>query len=199
MIRLECLYGSAAKTHMEVLAAFRINYFREFPYLYDGTMEYELRYLDGFFNHPEACLRIGWDGDRVVAVSTSIPLISDYEIVGDAEKLFSQRGLNGRSFIYFGEIILVPEVRGQGLFARIFADQESDAALKGYSGTCFLAVVRNSDHPLWPKGYVQPWGKWIHLGYQKTEILTDFNWPTLQVTGRSIDQSNPMAFWVKEF
>ncbi len=199
MIRLESLYGPHAKSRISMLASFRIHYFREFPYLYDGTMEYEMTYLDGFFNHPEACLIIGWDGERAIGVSTSIPLISDYEIARDAETLFSQSSLEAQDFMYFGEIILVPEYRGQGLFARIFAEQELEAARKGYSGTCFLAVERDRDHPLWPEGYVQPWEKWIHLGYRKTPMVTDFNWPTLQRTGISVDQQNPMAFWVKEF
>lgn len=199
MIRLESLCGEDAKNRMEILASFRIEYFREFPYLYDGAMAYELEYLDGFFKNPKACLIIGWDGERPVAVSTSIPLLSEYEIEKDAARLFDDHGRNAADFMYFGEIIIAPQHRGQRLSSRIFADQEASAAKLGYSGTCFLVVERSDDHPLKPAGYMDPHAIWEHMGYQKTEMVTRFNWPTLQMSGGSKDQPNPMAFWVKQF
>lgn len=198
MIQFERLYGSEAKTCMDILASFRIQYFREFPYLYEGNMDYELIYLDGFFSNPEACLIIGREFEQPIVVSTSIPLLSDYEIVKSAENIFAADGLRASEFMYFGEIIIVPQHRGQGLTKRIFAQQEETALKNGYTSTCYLAVDREEEHPMWPDGYKNPAVIWNRLGYRKTNMVTDFNWPTIQLAGGAEDKPNPMRFWVKE-
>jgi GNAT superfamily N-acetyltransferase len=75
---------------------------------------------------------------------------------------------------YFGEIIIVPEYRGQGLASRIFKLQEEYAKEQEYTGTCFLSVIREEGHPLKPLGYMDNDAKWRRLGYTKTELTTSY-------------------------
>ena len=51
MLTVEALNGPAALPYMGDLAALRIEVFREFPYLYEGTLEYEQRYLKSYAEH----------------------------------------------------------------------------------------------------------------------------------------------------
>jgi len=43
-LRIQIVKGSAILSHLEDIARLRIQVFREWPYLYDGSMEYEREY-----------------------------------------------------------------------------------------------------------------------------------------------------------
>ena len=47
-IEVSALTGSALVQGLPALARLRIEVFRSFPYLYDGTLAYETRYLQTF-------------------------------------------------------------------------------------------------------------------------------------------------------
>src|SRR5690242_19351414 len=47
-IRIERATGAAIEGYLDVLAALRIRVFREYPYLYDGSLAYEQEYLASY-------------------------------------------------------------------------------------------------------------------------------------------------------
>ena len=53
-VEVETLAGPEAAAWVDELAALRIRIFRDFPYLYDGTVAYERRYLESYFQAPRA-------------------------------------------------------------------------------------------------------------------------------------------------
>ena len=59
------------------LAELRIRVFRDFPYLYDSTAEYEARYGAAFAASKDAVIVAALDGDRLVGCDTGSGLRAD--------------------------------------------------------------------------------------------------------------------------
>ncbi|MCL5780740.1 MAG: GNAT family N-acetyltransferase [Firmicutes bacterium] len=198
MLEILFLKGKEAEQHVNELAMLRIKYFREYPYLYDGNLEYERLYLGSYINNEKAILVLAKDCDKIIGLSTAIPLVSDYHILEGAADIFSNSGLKPDEFYYFGEIIILPEYRGRGIASLIFKQQEEYARSLGYKGVCFLVVIREGDHPLKPKDYEEPDAKWMHMGYEKTNTYTYFEWPTIQPSRETENVNNKMVYWIKK-
>lgn len=186
------LTRSEAETAFDDLARLRIEVFRDFPYLYEGDLDYERQYLSTFMKSPGAVVIGALDGPRLVGAATASPLTDHHEEFG---KPFAERGLDTSEYFYFGESVLQKGYRGQGIGVRFFEERERAALDQGFSKCVFCAVIRPADHPLRPAGY-QPldafWGK---RGYQKIEGLTcEFSWKDI---GERDDTSKRMQFWTR--
>ena len=48
--------------------------FRAFPYLYDGSVNYEERYLQTYIRSPRAVIVSASDGGTIVGAATALPL-----------------------------------------------------------------------------------------------------------------------------
>ncbi|MEC9369337.1 MAG: GNAT family N-acetyltransferase, partial [Pseudomonadota bacterium] len=71
--------GKGLEERLGDIARLRIRVFRDWPYLYDGDLAYEKKYLAGFANSPGACCVAAFDGDRVVGASTALPVGDEHE------------------------------------------------------------------------------------------------------------------------
>lgn len=71
MVRLA---GDQINPYLDDLARLRIEVFRSFPYLYDGDMAYERRYLDTYARSPDSLFVLALDGETVVGAATGIPM-----------------------------------------------------------------------------------------------------------------------------
>ena len=58
------------------LARLRMVVFRDWPYLYDGTLEYEEKYLANFAAAKGAVVITAYDGKDMVGASTAAPMVS---------------------------------------------------------------------------------------------------------------------------
>ncbi|MGB1091346.1 MAG: GNAT family N-acetyltransferase [Oceanobacter sp.] len=193
--------GTQLSGYFDELAALRIKVFREYPYLYDGTLEYEANYLETYFQSEQAMAIIAFyedrnggtgNDERIVGASTGVPM--NHESL-EFRQPFEQQGIDTSQVFYCGESILLPEYRGKGLYRRFFKGRENYAREQGFTQTAFCAVVRSEQHPLKPTNY-QPLDKvWKHFGYKpKTGLTTNYDW-------KDIDQpetrSHEMQFWLK--
>lgn len=50
-----------AREHLLEIAALRIKVFKDFPYIYDGSVEYEVKYLDRYFKAPNGTFILAID------------------------------------------------------------------------------------------------------------------------------------------
>ncbi|MEK9766417.1 MAG: GNAT family N-acetyltransferase, partial [Thalassolituus sp.] len=66
MIRITTAHGSDIATFLDDIAALRIQVFREFPYLYEGTAEYEKNYLQTYLDCPDSVAVLAWDDERLI-------------------------------------------------------------------------------------------------------------------------------------
>lgn len=185
--------GSGIAAVFDDLARLRIAVFRDFPYLYAGTVSYEKAYLQTYADAARAFLFAVYDGDQMIGATTCIPLADETE---EVQKPFLEAGYEMAKVFYFGESILLPAYRGLGLGHRFFDEREAHVAGFGtYSMTCFCAVQRPADHPLKPAGYQPLDPFWIKRGYQKAPHLQSlFTWTDL---GEHVATAKPMTYWIR--
>jgi GNAT superfamily N-acetyltransferase len=180
-LRFETFAGPEIASVAEPLGRLRIEVFREYPYLYEGTPEYEAEYLNTYIRSDRSFLLTVWEADALVGATTCIPLTDETE---EVQEPFAKAGYDPDAVFYFGESILLPAYRGMGIGNRFFDAREAHAASFGtYALTCFCAVDRPADHPLRPKDYRPLDAFWTKRGYRMAPELTSiFTWPDLGST-----------------
>jgi len=191
-IRVEALTGVRLAAHLPDVARLRIDVFREYPYLYDGDLDYEAKYIAAFAASPNAVIVAAFDGGEVVGASTAAPLATQMD---EITAPFVARGEDLDAYFYFGESVLSPAYRGHGLGVRFFGARETHARTCGAKITTFCAVVRSDDHPKRPEDYVPLDAFWGKRGYApKPGLICHLSWKEI---GASQESPIPMQFWMK--
>lgn len=191
------LTGQAILPWLQDVARLRIEVFREYPYLYQGSLVYEQHYLENYASSPNSQFVLAFDGDQVIGAATGIPMTEATDAFQQpfTDQLEAQHW-NLSEIFYFGESVLLPQYRGRGIGVRFFAEREAWAAqLDGIHWCCFCAIERASAHPLRPEHYTPLERFWRKRGYQhRPELRTEFEWLELSA---SEPTSHPMSFWIK--
>ena len=184
---------SALSDHLSDLAKLRIEVFRAFPYLYDGTLAYEMSYLETYTACPESIVVLVLDGTRVVGATTGLPLDAEAE---EFQKPFIDAGYDPSKVFYCAESVLLPEYRGRGVYPKFFEEREGHARNLGRFDVCaFCCVERPENHPLRPDDYIPLDRIWSRFGYVKhPELRTTYAWKDIDETNES---EKPMVFWIK--
>jgi GNAT superfamily N-acetyltransferase len=195
-LHFTCLRGELAGPRLDDLARLRIEVFREWPYLYDGDLDYERAYLAAFSAAPGSLLvyAAGDDGTgmRVVGASTAMPLEAAEPAIRTP---FEARGRDISDIFYFGESVLERAWRGQGAGHAFFDAREAHARALGAKEAAFCAVVRPEDHPLRDPAYRPLDGFWRKRGYEPSAELT------CRLAWKDVDQAEEsektLAFWTR--
>jgi GNAT superfamily N-acetyltransferase len=191
-LRLETFTGSAARPYIPELAKLRMTIFRDFPYLYEGDLAYEEKYLSTYTASPDSFLAIVFDGEKVVGATTAIPLLQE---TAEFKKPFMEHGYELAKIFYFGESLLYPQYRGQGIGVRFFEEREKQALSYGATLATFCAVERPDNHPLKPTGYRSLHEFWRKRGFERSPVLqTSYSWKDV---GDAEETFKPMVFWLK--
>ena len=187
------LVGPQIERAIPDLAALRIHVFRDWPYLYDGSLDYEMRYLKTFTACPESLVVTVRDGERVVGASSALPLSAE---TAEFKRPFFEQNLDVNRVFYLAESVLLPSYRGRGLGVRFFQAREAHARrLGGFTHAAFCAVERPHDHPARPASAAPLDAFWHKRGYvRRPELRTAFAWRDL---GESQETEKPMIFWLK--
>ena len=193
-IWIQPLTGAEVQRYINDLARLRIEIFRDFPYLYDGDLDYEMNYLQTYSNSPESLFVMAFAGDIVIGASTGVPM--EYEEAVFKQPFFEQ-GYDPNKIFYFGESVLRKPYRGQGIGVRFFHEREAYAKKLGrFDYTAFCAVERPLNHPRRPIDYVPLDQFWTKRGYQKhPELMTYYRWRDLDEAEES---PKLMVFWMKQ-
>lgn len=191
-VRIETVSGAAVLPWLNDLAALRIGVFREFPYLYDGSMAYERDYLAEYAEAGQGLIVLALDRDQVVGCSTGLPLSEADEAF---RRPFIDAGRDVESVYYFGESVLDADYRGRGIGHQFFDQREGHASGLGYPVTAFCAVVRPQDHPLRPREYRPLDAFWHKRGYRKSpELQARFAWKDIDQPDESL---KTLLFWLR--
>jgi len=177
------------------LAALRIQIFRDYPYLYEGDFEYEKKYLKRYSRSEMGFLAALYDQDCLIGAATALPLLDEEDFV---RRPFQEQSWPLESVFYFGESVLLPKYRGQGL-GHIFFDERERFALQNshFRWTSFCAVVRPESHPAKPVNYRSLNEFWKKRGYEPVPALkSEFSWADL---GSTIETAKPMQFWIRDW
>lgn len=193
-VTVEPLTGTALSSALPALAGLRISVFRDWPYLYDGTLDYEQRYIEKFAADSDAVIVAARDGDKIVGVATAAPMTGHADAFAEP---FRQRGYDVGRIFYFGESVLLPAYRGRRIGHAFFDHREAHArGLGRFSHATFCGVVRPDDHPLKPAGYRPLDGFWRSRGYRPLDgLVGSFEWRDVD---RSASTSKRMQFWMRE-
>ena len=191
-VRVERLPRDRFAQIFDDLARLRITVFRDYPYLYDGDIDYERGYLDRFLASPGAVVIGAFADGRLVGAATASPL-------GDHHREFAApfvaRGMPVEQLFYFGESVLEAEYRGQGIGVRFFEEREKAAREADFNETVFSAVVRAAGHPARPEGYQPLDGFWRNRGYERISgLTTGFSWKDI---GEAGETEKLMEYWHK--
>ncbi|MFN3516212.1 MAG: GNAT family N-acetyltransferase [Novosphingobium sp.] len=174
------------------LAALRIAVFAAWPYLYAGSQDYEREYLAEFTAAPDAVLVAAFDGGRIVGAATASPLAAQDDYI---RAPFDAAGIDPAGVFYFGESVLLPPYRGQGIGHAFFDQREAAAQRWGASHAAFCAVVRPADHPDRPEEYVPLDAFWTRRGYAPVPgMIGTFHW---QDHGEVAESAKPMQYWLR--
>lgn len=190
---LKTFRGNELKPYIPELAKLRMTVFREFPYLYEGDLEYETTYLETYCASTDAFMVVLFDGDNVVGAVTGIPLEHETEAF---KRPFMERGYDLSKIMYIGELLLYPEYHGKGFGIGVGVECDKRAREYGASLTAFCAVERPKDHPYAPPRYRGLDALWRKYGYRKQpELMTTYAWKDV---GESSQTEKPMVFWTKQ-
>ncbi|NDD31451.1 MAG: GNAT family N-acetyltransferase [Proteobacteria bacterium] len=179
--------------YLPELARLRITVFRDFPYLYDGSLAYEQRYLQTYADCAESIVALVLDGDTAVGASTGLPLDAE---TPDFTQPFVNAGHDPARYFYCAESVLLPAHRGRGVYPHLFRAREDHARRLGrFDASTFCCVQRPPDHPRRPLGYRPLDVVWRRQGYAEQPMLrTTFAWKDLD---DDEETPKPMVFWVK--
>jgi GNAT superfamily N-acetyltransferase len=190
---IETLSGGAIRAVVPELARLRVEVFRDWPYLYDGDLAYERRYLAKYAGMEDTTIVVARVDGRVVGASTALPLATAEK---EMQRPFLDAGLDPRDWYYFGESVLEAAHRGRGIGVAFFRAREARAAALGFRRTTFCAVERPHDHPMRPAGHVPLDAFWTRRGYvRRPELRASFDWRDI---GAKAEAPHPMVFWTRQ-
>lgn len=191
-VRFATLEGPALEAALPELARLRITVFREWPYLYDGSLDYEQRYLRTYAATPGAVVIGALVGDRLIGAATALPLAGEPEAVVAPLR---GAGLDPARVFYLGESVLEPAWRGRGIGVRFFALREASARAQGFHRCVFCAVIRDPADPRRPPDYTPLDAFWRKRGYAPLDGVTcGFSWREI---GQPEETVQRMAYWMR--
>lgn len=167
--------GTEAKPYLSEIAQLRITMFREFPYLYEGDIEYEKMYLETYFKSPNSNILLLFDREgAVVGFSNSIPL---NEEMLEIQQPFLDQGIDPSTYLYIGEAMVKKEYQGMLIFHQMALHHKEVALKNGYEHVTFMTVFREDNHPEKPHDYKSLEPIWRHYGFEIMKNLTiTMNW-----------------------
>jgi GNAT superfamily N-acetyltransferase len=193
VLKIQSFSGSDATPFFGDLARLRTAVFRAFPYLYEGNPDYEQTYLSTYAKSEGSVFVLALDGDQVVGVATGTPMAGETD---EVKRPFLEAGRDPQEFFYFGESVLLPQYRGQGIGVKFFEGREQQAKKLGLRYATFCAVERPADHPRRPIDYVPLDAFWAKRGYtHHPELRTTFTWRDLD---ESVESPKPLSFWIRD-
>lgn len=191
-IDVRALRGAELEAALDGVAALRITVFRDWPYLYDGTLDYERQYLDSYRDNPGALLVGAFHEGRLIGASTSTPM-EDH--APEFAAPFREMGIAPEKILYGAESVLLRPYRGIGLGHRFIDLREDHARALGRTHVAFCSVIRPDDHPARPAIYRANDPFWLGRGYDPLPgVVARFGWKDL---GEAEETEKELQFWMR--
>lgn len=192
-LTFSCRQGSAITGSIHDIATLRLSIFQEFPYLYSGTIQNELGYLQHYAAVRDAIAVTVSDTGNVAGAATGIPLTHEGQ---QLTAPFATAHYQLEQLYYVGELLLYPRYRNHGLGHHLLnLVEEQVRAFEQYRSLVCATVVRPDDHPLRPADFL-PIDRFLaRTGFSMLAGLnTAIHWRELD----GIERAHPMQFWIKE-
>ncbi|MFB2531050.1 N-acetyltransferase family protein [Paracoccus sp. p4-l81] len=191
MVQVRALTGDALDAALEDVARLRIAVFRDWPYLYDGDLDYERDYLRAYAS-PGAVVVGAFDGAQLIGAATGAPMQDHAE---DFAAAFANRPEPLSDIFYCAESVLLPDWRGHGIGHAFFDEREAHARRLGHRHSAFCSVIRPADHPARPADYRPLDGFWRKRGYAPLPgVIAQFRWKDI---GQPDQTDHHLQFWMR--
>lgn len=194
-ISYKSITGQQINNWIIALAELRIQIFKDWPYLYSGSLDYERKYLSRYAQAEKSFITMAFDDDKLIGATSCIwlPQESDAQI----KKAFTDRHFDLNQIVYFGESILFSEYRGWGIGSEFMQVRESFAKnICKADYAAFCSVVRPSEHNLKPSDYVPLDSFWSKRGFEKQDgMFCKMKWPDIN---ESDESEKVLQFWMKK-
>ncbi len=192
-ITTEILTGDRLEDGLDAVAGLRIEVFRSYPYLYEGSLDYERRYLTKLAQAPGAVIVVARDGDKIVGAATGLPLIAEHD---EFKAPFAAQGFDIATIFYCAESVLSASYRGRGLGHAFFDAREAQARQLGLTRSTFCAVVRAVDDPRRPPDYRPLDAFWTKRQYRPVKgLVTTYHWTEI---GNTAETEQTLQFWMRD-
>lgn len=193
MIELIRLSGNQLTDYLPEVARLRIKVFKDYPYLYDGNLDYEKSYLSTYSRSSGSVVVLAIDDGKVVGASTAIPMAHE---TNEFTQPLKQAGYDVNRVFYLAESVLLPEYRGKGIGVAFFTQREAHGqSIGGFDHYCFCSVQRPDNHPLRPREYKALDSFWKKRGYARQDnLVAYYAWKDIDESEESI---KPLIFWMK--
>jgi GNAT superfamily N-acetyltransferase len=191
-IDVRALTGPDLEAVLDEVAQLRITVFRDWPYLYDGSQEYEREYLATYRDNPDALVVGAFHEGRLIGASTSTPM-EDH--APEFAAPFKALGIAPEHILYGAESVLLGPYRGIGLGHRFIDMREAHARALGRTHVAFCSVIRDGDHPARPDVTRSNDAFWQGRGYEILPgVVARFSWKDL---GDTAETEKPLQFWMR--
>ncbi|KZM39819.1 hypothetical protein OA92_18780 [Marinomonas sp. SBI22] len=187
-----CVTGPAMQAYLPDMARLRLKVFYDYPYLYEGEIEYEADYLQAYLAKPDCFFVLALDKGVVVGAASCLPLS---HAKTEFQQPFLKAGWDLSKGFYFAESVLLPEYRGQGAGSIFFRLREEIALQQEqYKYLAFCTVDRQNYTELKPENYHTLDNFWHLQGFKATELTARFAW---RDRGEPRASMKNMPFWIK--
>lgn len=159
---IKTLKGREILPYIKDLANLRMELFREYPYRYDGSLEYERDYLNTYINSNDATMIVAFYGDKVIGASTGIQLEHEVEPLKMA---YNDENLT--KLFYVGELLIKPKHRASNIFIPILKALREAARSHQCNKMIFCVIDRPENDPKKPKDYLPLDKLWTYFNCKK--------------------------------
>ncbi|WP_158996528.1 GNAT family N-acetyltransferase [Pigmentibacter ruber] len=108
------------KKMLHYFAALRIIYFRDFPYLYAGSFEYELCYLQNYLDDPNSVFITIQKENQILGFAAGGSFANLASSFGNVADKFRMQGFEPQKLFYIGEVIVRSSSAGEIYGAKLF-------------------------------------------------------------------------------
>ncbi len=194
-ISFQSAKGNEIQKWIPELASLRIQIFKDWPYLYEGNLDYEKKYLSRYSQAEKSFIALALNDNKVIGATSCIwlPEESDKSI----QQAFKDKSYIASDVVYFGESILLPIYRGIGIGSEFMQLRENFAKDVCHAKfAAFCSVQRPQNHSLRPKDYISLEAFWSAKKFQKQEdMFCSMSWQDID---QKIETEKQLQFWVKE-
>ncbi len=191
-IDVRALRGADLEQALDGVARLRITVFRDWPYLYDGSPDYEREYLATYRDNAGALLVGAFHDGQLIGASTSTPM-EDH--APEFAAPFHDLGISPDRMLYGAESVLLRPYRGIGLGHGFIDLREAHAHALGRTHVAFCSVIRPDTHPARPAIARTNDAFWRGRGYDSLPgVLARFSWRDL---GEAEETEKALQFWMR--
>ena len=164
---LKVAKGHEVAQHTNDFGQLRLDYFRGYPYFYDGDPLSEIKYLQNYASNPKTLLILSPKGALM-----GCPLKDTLH----HQKPFWDSKMPVEEMYYLGELVFEPGFEREDLQIRMYQKFEEEVRKMGYRQIALYEIAADENDPRAPKDYASIEKLWEKMGFVKMPqiILEEF-------------------------